>query len=219
MIDECEGIIIRQTKTLKSRRMILMLTDRFGKISAGTSISERGKGKTALAIRPFTHGKYQINSSKGFTNITSGEVLHSYYGLAENYDKFVNASFALEFTSKILPESAQANYYFSILKEYLTMIEKRKKSFSTVTNAYIIKLLQHSGVLPEADIFEGDELLSTLDSDIVNLVLFFRNNPLSCTEKLALQSDKSAQLLRFLVSYAEQHLDIGQLNSEIPKGD
>lgn len=219
MFEECEGIIIRQTKTLKGRRMILMLTDKFGKISAGTSISERGKSKSALSIRPFTHGRYQLNTSKGFTNISSGEVIHSYYGLAENYDKFVNASFSLEFTSKILPENANANYYFTILQEYLSMIEARKRSFSTVTNAYLIKLLQHSGVLPEADIFEADELLSTLDSDIVNLILFFRNNPLSCTEKLALQSDKGTQLLRFLVSYAEQHLDIGPLKSGIPKGD
>lgn len=219
MYDECEGIIIRQTKILKGRRMILMLTDKFGKISAGTSISERGKGKSALALRPFTHGKYQLRTSKGFTNITSGEVIHSYYGLAENYDKFVNASYSLEFTSKILPENARANFYFNTLQEYLSMMERRKRSFSTLTNAYFIKLLQHSGVLPDADIFESDELLSTLDSDIVNLILYFRRNPLSRAEKLALQNEKSTQLLRFLVSYAEQHLDIGPLKCQVPKGD
>ena len=217
--DECEGIIIRQTKILKGRRMILMLTDNFGKMSAGTSISERGKAKSALALRPFTLGKYQLKRSKGFTNITSGEVIHSYYGLAEDYDKFINASFALEFTSKILPEDAKANYYFNLLKEYLDMIERRKKSFSTLTNAYFIKILEHYGVLPEEDFFQHDELLSTLDSGIVNLILFFRNNPLSHVEKLALDTDKSAKLLRFLVTYAEHHLDFGPLKSELPKGD
>ena len=45
MITETEGIVLRQTKISGGRRMILIFTKQYGKISAGTSLNEKGKGK------------------------------------------------------------------------------------------------------------------------------------------------------------------------------
>jgi DNA repair protein RecO (recombination protein O) len=216
MITECDGLVVRQTKILKGRRMILLLTDRFGKISAGTSVSERGKSRSALAIRPFTVGRYQLRKNRGFTDITSGETIKSYYELSENYDKFLSASLAVELTSKALPEEAPAADVYAALIEFLDMMLRRRRNLTTLTNAYMVKLLEAFGVFPAADDFRGSELLLTLDSDIVNVLMFLRGNPLSRVEKLALDDEISAQLLRFLIRYAEAHLDIGQLKSALP---
>jgi DNA repair protein RecO (recombination protein O) len=216
MIDECEGIVIRQTKILKGRRMILLLTDRFGKISAGTSVSERGKSKSALAVRPFTVGRYQLRRDRGFTNITSGETIKSYFSLAEDYDKFLNASLALELTSKALPEEAPAADIYYALIEFLDMTLRRNRNLTTLTNAYFVKLLEAFGVFPEADNFSGNELLLDIDSGIVEVLAFLRKNSMSKVEKLALDSEISAKLLRVLIRYAEAHLDIGQLKSALP---
>ncbi|MDR1068073.1 MAG: DNA repair protein RecO [Clostridiales Family XIII bacterium] len=216
MITECEGIVVKQTKILKGRRMILLLTDRFGKISAGTSVSERGKSRSALAIRPFTVGRYQLRKNRGFTDITSGETVKSYFELSENYDKFLSASLAVELTSKALPEEAPAGDIYAALIEFLDMMLRRSRNLTTLTNAYMVKLLQAFGVFPEANDFRGSELLLTLDSDIVNVLMFLRGNPLSRVEKLALDDEISARLLRFLIRYAEAHLDIGRLKSALP---
>ena len=59
MLSETTGIILKQVKTVKGIRMLKVFTREFGKISAGTSMSEKGKSKSALAIRPFTLGNYQ----------------------------------------------------------------------------------------------------------------------------------------------------------------
>jgi DNA repair protein RecO (recombination protein O) len=101
---DCQGIVVKQTKTLKNRRMILLITDLYGKISAGTSTSERGKGKSALALRPFTLGRYRLSRRGSYINIVEGEAIHSYYDFASDYDKFVEASLILEWTGKIIPE-------------------------------------------------------------------------------------------------------------------
>jgi DNA repair protein RecO (recombination protein O) len=234
MIEECEGIIIRQTKILKGRRMILLLTDRFGKISAGTSVSERGKSKSALAVRPFTVGRYQLRRDRGFTNITSGETIKSYFGLSEDYDKFLNASLALELTAKALPEEAPAADIYYTLIEFLDMTLRRSRNLTTLTNAYLVKLLETFGIFPEIahkigsaddgkiidhhfpNDFGGNELLLNLDSDIVEVLVFLRGNSMSKVEKLALDGEISAKLLRILIRYAEAHLDIGQLKSALP---
>ena len=53
MITDTEAIVLRQVKTVGGRRMILLFSKKFGKISVGTNATEGGKSKSALAIRPF----------------------------------------------------------------------------------------------------------------------------------------------------------------------
>ena len=55
-----EGIIFRQVKATGGRRMILLFTKKYGKISAGSNINEKGRTKSALAMRPFTYGTYEL---------------------------------------------------------------------------------------------------------------------------------------------------------------
>jgi hypothetical protein len=206
MITECEGIVIRQTPILKHRSMILLLTDQFGKISAGTSIG----------IKPFTRGNFVLKKTSEFTGISSAELDKTYYGLSDDYDKLVNASLTLEITGKVLPEEAPAREIFTLLCEYLDLMESRKSAYSTLTNAYLVKLLAYSGVLPESVDFASDELLGEINSDIVDVILFMRDQPLEGLAKLRFDTAKSVRLLKTLIGYTELHLDIGKLKSGIP---
>ncbi len=52
MLINTEGIVLRQSKIANNRRIITLFTRRYGKITAGTSINERAKGRAAFAIRP-----------------------------------------------------------------------------------------------------------------------------------------------------------------------
>ncbi|MDR2157524.1 MAG: DNA repair protein RecO [Clostridiales Family XIII bacterium] len=210
---ECEGIVIRQTKALKGRRLLLLFSDAYGKIGAGTSISERSKSKSALAVRPFTRGRYQLASGRGYVNITSAETIQSYYNFGENYGKFLNASLLLEFTGKFLPEEVPAPDVYALLLTCLDLLGKRKRGFDTISLVYLVKVLQLSGVFPEAENFRHDELLSGLGFDIVNILVYLMENPPERMERLMLDEDKSARLLRLIIQYAEQHLDVGPLKS------
>lgn len=100
---ETEGIVLKQIKTVGGRRMIVLLSARYGKISAGSRINEGGRNKSALAMRPFTYGRYQIFKSRDIYNIDSAETIRSFYGLGEDVDKYMAASYVLEFTEKIVP--------------------------------------------------------------------------------------------------------------------
>lgn len=61
MLTDTEGIVLRQIKTSYNRRMILLFSKKYGKISAGTSIQEKGRGKSSLALRPIlTYGRYEL---------------------------------------------------------------------------------------------------------------------------------------------------------------
>ena len=77
MITDTEGIVLRQVKALGGRRMILLFSKKYGKISVGTSMNEGGRSKAALAVRAFSYGRYELFKSRESYNLNSGQVLRS----------------------------------------------------------------------------------------------------------------------------------------------
>jgi DNA repair protein RecO (recombination protein O) len=194
--------------------MILLFSDRFGKFSAGTFISETGKSKSALAMRRFTRGLYHVNESKGYKSITSAETIKSYYAFGENIEKYASASFVLEFTEKMLPEELPAPDVYELLVVFLSLLERRKQDVETLTLSYMVKALQIAGVFPEPENFQSETLLSALDFDIVGVLIYLMENPLEGMERLTLDDSIRRTLFRTMRRFAEFHLDIGPLKSE-----
>ena len=81
MKTDVEGIVLRETKTSYNRRMIQLFTREYGKISAGTSLGERGKTKSSLALQHFTFGRYILHRGRSGYNIDSAEVVKSFYSI------------------------------------------------------------------------------------------------------------------------------------------
>lgn len=151
MLTDTEGIVLRQIKTSYNRRMILLFSRKYGKISAGTGIGEKGRGKSALALRPFTHGRYELFKNRDSYNINSAEVLHSFYRIGEDVDKYVYGAYVLEFTEKTLEEEMPAPRLFELLIEFFEVLEGRDRGIGTLVLAYQTKLLRIMGLLPRLD--------------------------------------------------------------------
>lgn len=148
MVTDTEGIVLRQVKAMGGRRMISLFSKKFGKISVGTSMNEGGKNKTALAIRAFSYGRYELFKSRDNYNLNSGQVIKSYYAIGEDLDKYMAASYVLELTDKVLPEELPQPRIFSLLAEFLEALEKRERKHKTIVMAYMIKLLDILGTMP-----------------------------------------------------------------------
>lgn len=149
MFTDTEGIIFRQVKTVNGRRMVLLFSKKFGKISAGTSISEKGKSKSSLAMRPFTYGRYELFKTRDTYNINSSEVIRSYYKIGEDVEKYMYCSYILEFTEKLLQEEAPAPGIFNMILDFFDIMEKRSRKYSSLALAYQIKVLQEAGSMPQ----------------------------------------------------------------------
>lgn len=149
MITDTEGIILKQTKILGGRRMVLLFSKKYGKISVGTSINEKGKGKSALAMRPFTYGRYELFKNKDSYNINSAEVRKSYYKIGEDVDKYMNSAYILEFTEKLLIEEQPSPGFFNLLTDFLDVMENRHKKYATLVLGYQIKSLKLLGIMPQ----------------------------------------------------------------------
>jgi DNA repair protein RecO (recombination protein O) len=149
MFTDTEGIIFRQVKTVNGRRMVLLFSQKYGKISAGTNISEKGKNKSSLALRPFTYGRYELFKNRDSYNINGTEVIRSYYRIGEDVEKYMHCSYVLEFTEKLLQEEAPAPVIFGMILDFFDIMEKRSKKYSSLILAYQIKVLQETGSMPQ----------------------------------------------------------------------
>ncbi len=152
MYTDTEGLVFKQIKTTNGRRMILLFSKKFGKISAGTNINEKGKGKAALAMRPFTYGRYELYKNRDMFHINSGEVIQSYFKIGEDVEKYMACSYILEFTERLLEEGAPSPKLFETLVDFFQIMEVRTKKYETIVVAFTIKALQITGCMPELNV-------------------------------------------------------------------
>jgi len=151
LLTDTEGIVLRQVKTSYGRRMILLFSKKYGKISAGTSIGEKGRSKSSLALRPFTYGRYELFKNRDSYNINSADVIKSYYGIGEDVDKYMNGAYVLEFTEKVLQDESPMPAVFNLMTDFFELLETREKGIGTLVLAYQIKLFKHLGVMPQLE--------------------------------------------------------------------
>ena len=131
--------------------MILLFSKKYGKISAGTGINERGKGKSSLALRPFTYGRYELFKNRDSYNINGADVLKSYYAIGEDVDKYMNGAYVLEFTERVLEEEVPSPGIFSLLIDFFDLLETRDRGIGTLVLAYQTKVFRYAGVMPQLD--------------------------------------------------------------------
>lgn len=176
MYTDTEGIVLKQVKIAGGRRMVHIFTQKYGKISVGTGITEKNsKSKAALSIRPFTYGKYQIFKNRDYYNLDGAEVKKSYYRLGENLDKYAAASHALELTEKVLEDELPQPRLFSVLIDFMNALEKGISTEETLLLAYEAKMLKIMGSAPVlgtcaicgADAFQKPGIFSVPDGGTI----------------------------------------------------
>ena len=223
MIVETEGIVLKQVKTVNGRKMLTIFTKKYGKVSVGTNLTEGGKNKTALSIRPFTYANYEFFKSRESYNLNSGQVIESFYSIGEDLDKYMASNYALELTEKVLEEEMPNSKLFLHLTDFLREIEKRNTKQRTLLIAYMVKLLDDTGVLPNLDDEEAlnesltEELTSLISHskfDIIKILKYMDKEPLSKLRGIALEDEIEEDSFNILKKYIGFHLNIFNLKSE-----
>ena len=149
MIINAEGIVLRQRKIANNRRMIVLFTKQYGKLSAGTSVNEKSRSKAALALRPFTYAEYDIFKGREAFSINTASVSKSFYSIGEDIDRFMTASAFIEYLDKVLPEGEPMPKLFDLALEFLQSVSASDSAPETLLFAFIVKTLSMLGVAPE----------------------------------------------------------------------
>ncbi len=151
MRTETRGIVLRRSKAVGGRSMLIIFTERYGKISCGADTERRSRNRTGLALAPFTHSNYQLYKNGDRFNFSSAEIIKSYYAVGEDVDRYLAGSAVLEFTDRFLTENEAAPAVYSLIIEYLEELSRRERDFDTLNTAYKVKVLRILGLFPRLD--------------------------------------------------------------------
>lgn len=148
---ETDGMVLRQSAAVAGRKMIVLFTKEFGKISAGAPAAERGRNRSGLVLSPFTVCRYNLYRKGTSFSMTSAEVVKSYFSIGEDIDKYMAGSLVLEFTDKVLQEGEKAPAMYSLLVEFFEELSLRNSRYETLVLAYQVKVLRILGLMPGLD--------------------------------------------------------------------
>ena len=211
MLADSTGIILRRINATSGRKMLSIFTQKYGKISAGTSISEKSSKSLALELTdkalPEELPQPKLlnelvdflgtleDRSKGFiTLVIAYEIkLLDAVGMLPNLDECVVCG------SK--PDDAKRLRYFSVedggmicdecMREIEQEIAQNSKSRAKPRLIYSPKF------------------------DIVNIIKYFSKRPISAFGNIMLDAETEEELYKILREYISYHMDVGTLKSEL----
>ena len=168
------GIIIAESNSGDSDKMLTMLTPNLGKISCNARGARRTKSQLLGATQVFTFGEYMLFKGGDTYTVNSCETIEMFYNLRTDLDKLTVASHITKIINDVTTENQNS---FHILKLYLNTlyaISETDKDLEFVTAVFKMRLMKIIGFAPNVN-----ECVSCKSKE--NLTAFsFRDNGLKC---------------------------------------
>lgn len=168
------GIIIAESNSGDSDKMLTMLTPNLGKISCTAKGARRTKSQLLAATQIFTFGEYMLFKGGDTYTINSCETIEMFYNLRTDIDKLTYASHITKIINDITTENQNS---FHILKLYLNTlytISETDKNLDFIISVFRMRLMKIIGFAPNVS-----ECASCKSKE--NLTAFsFKDNGFKC---------------------------------------
>jgi DNA repair protein RecO (recombination protein O) len=146
-----KGIVIKEYFTGEyDKNMILLLKDK-GKVTVFVKGARKPKSKFFAAAQLFSYCEFVIFDGNGFLSLAQADVIHNFYAIARDYDKFCAAGYFLELAGEmILPAMPAAEALYLLIKS-LNALSKDLMDQRLVKSVFEIKFMQMEGYSPQLD--------------------------------------------------------------------
>lgn len=142
------GIIIAESNSGDSDKMLTMLTPNLGKISCTARGARRTKSQLLAATQMFTFGEYMLFKGGDTYTINSCETIEMFYNLRTDLDKLTYASYITRIINDVTTENQNS---FHILKLYLNTLyamSETDKNLDFITSVFKMRLMKIIGFAP-----------------------------------------------------------------------
>ncbi|MGM0606914.1 MAG: DNA repair protein RecO [Candidatus Muiribacteriota bacterium] len=143
----CTGITINSYDLKDRHRILVVLSDDFGKIKIISKNSKGLKSSNRETSMLMSVSSYKLIRGKNFHQIRSASLLKGFK--CESYENYETACELLLILNKSLPEDYVNSNIFILTKNFLTFIEKMPSDLKKfVISSFILKFLYLIGHLP-----------------------------------------------------------------------
>lgn len=148
-----EGIVLKAIKLGEADRIVTLFTRHNGKVRAVAKGVRKTKSRFGARLEPFTCVQLLIYAGRNLDTITSADILTSFKGVRDDYERLTAAAALAEIVEKITPEHERAFSIYALLLGGLEALAAG--GGSTVVPAFVVKLLSLCGYHPQLDACAG----------------------------------------------------------------
>lgn len=151
-IHRTHAIVLRSRKVRESSKILVLFTDKCGKISAIAKGSLKPKSKFGSSLELFTRSSiiFYKKENRELHTLSHSETLESYKGIKDDVFKLAYASVAAEMVERLIPVEEPNAPLFGLLASVLKQINLAERTqLEVILSSYELKALYLVGYGPE----------------------------------------------------------------------
>ncbi|MHB9098697.1 MAG: DNA repair protein RecO [Syntrophales bacterium] len=147
-----EAILLRLFDYGESDRIVTFFTAGFGKVRGIAKGARRSRKRFANVLEPFccSHLLFSRRGPDSLALIDSSEVISHFPLIRADLEKTLSASYLIDLTDQFTPDDKKNEAIFTLLRDFLFLIEARPAAES-ILRFFEIRLLKLSGYDPVLD--------------------------------------------------------------------
>lgn len=164
------GLVIREVATGESDKLITVLTENAGKLVISAKGVRSLKSKNGAICRLFTYANFEYYEKSGRYWLASGEVLDSFFGIANNIEGVALASYVVDVANEVSGENFSDEVLLRATLNTLYAIQKELRPLDVIKGAYEFFAAAHSGFTPDLSHCErcGKQMSDGFYLDVMN---------------------------------------------------
>lgn len=149
--EKLRGIVLREWEKGESNKQILLLAKGSGRVLLSARGARKANSRLLAATQLFCYADFVACTGKGFYSITQAELLHSFYPLRTDIDRFSEATYLAELAERTTPAGMEQDAVLELLYYAFLVMERGILPPKLVGRIFECKLLQLHGLLAAAD--------------------------------------------------------------------
>lgn len=143
------GVVLREVKTGEADRILTILTEKYGVISAAAKNSLRMKSRLLTATGLFCYSEFTLFEKKTMYQVDAAEPQKIFYGLRQDIDAMALAMYCAEIASFLAPEGENAKEQLSLLLNTFYCISEKKYDYKQIKAAFEFRAISEAGFMPD----------------------------------------------------------------------
>ena len=112
MVFNVNGIVIKEMTAGETGKRILVITREHGKMLLSARGSKNAKSGIMAATQLFSYCEFTVFEGKGFYSVTQADVIESFYGIRNDFERLAYGAYILELTERTSFEEMEDNAAF-----------------------------------------------------------------------------------------------------------
>jgi DNA repair protein RecO (recombination protein O) len=145
------AVVVSSVDYGEADRIVTLLTEGHGKVSAFAGGARRSKRRFAGALEPFTVIRAELAERSGSTvRLDSADIEKSYPGVRADLQRIARAMYCLELCRELIRDREPHPELFALLEAYLDLLDRREAGPTSLI-AFELHALARAGLMPRFD--------------------------------------------------------------------